>query len=67
MVKISSELAAELVATAGELADAARVATLLHFRAAGLRADTKEALRFDPVTVADRLSEERMRAGRFTA
>ena len=62
MVKISSELAAELVATAGELADAARVATLLHFRAAGLRADTKEALRFDPVTVADRLSEERMRA-----
>ena len=59
---IGGELAAELMAVAGELADAARVATLLHFRAAGLTADTKEALRFDPVTVADRLSEERMRA-----
>jgi len=34
----------------------------LHFRSADLTADTKEAVRFDPVTVADRLSEERMRA-----
>ena len=41
---------------------AARVATLAHFRSAGLAADNKETARFDPVTVADRLSEERMRA-----
>jgi histidinol phosphatase-like enzyme (inositol monophosphatase family) len=54
--------AADLITTAHELADAAREATLLHFRSAGLTADTKEATRFDPVTVADRLSEDRMRA-----
>ena len=60
-MKIDLDLAADLVATAGELADAARVATLLHFRSAGLTADTKEERRFDPVTVADRLSEQRMR------
>ena len=61
MTNIDAALAAELVTTAAELADAARVATLLHFRAEGLTADTKEVQRFDPVTVADRLSEERMR------
>ena len=55
-------LVAEIVATAAELANAAREATLLHFRADGLTADNKETQRFDPVTVADRLSEERMRA-----
>ena len=53
--------AQDLIETAAELADAARAATLLHFRSAGLTADTKEAERFDPVTVADRLSEQRMR------
>lgn len=52
----------EIAQVAHELADAARQATLLHFRAEGLTAETKEAQRFDPVTVADRLSEERMRA-----
>ena len=52
---------ADLVSTAAELADAARIATLLHFRSDGLTADNKEVLRFDPVTVADRLSETRMR------
>jgi histidinol phosphatase-like enzyme (inositol monophosphatase family) len=52
----------DLIATAHELADAARVATLQHFRKADLSADSKETARFDPVTVADRLSEERMRA-----
>ncbi|MDT8856671.1 histidinol-phosphatase [Paracoccaceae bacterium Fryx2] len=52
---------AELIAVAAELADAARAATLLHFRTADLAADTKETDRFDPVTVADRLSEQRMR------
>lgn len=61
-MRVSGEEAAELVATAHALADAAREATLLHFRQAGLSAETKETHRFDPVTVADRLSEERMRA-----
>ncbi|MBK6467592.1 MAG: inositol monophosphatase family protein [Rhodobacter sp.] len=61
MMRVSDSEAAELVATAHALADAARAATLLHFRKPGLTADTKEAARFDPVTVADRLSEERMR------
>jgi histidinol phosphatase-like enzyme (inositol monophosphatase family) len=50
-----------LVDVAEELAEVARVATLAHFRAEGLSADTKEADRFDPVTVADRESEARMR------
>lgn len=53
---------ADIIATAHALADAARVATLSHFRSADLTADNKEALRFDPVTVADRLSEQNMRA-----
>jgi histidinol phosphatase-like enzyme (inositol monophosphatase family) len=61
MRTFSATEAADLVATAHALADAARVATLLHFRKDGLTAETKEAARFDPVTVADRLSEERMR------
>ena len=52
----------DLIATAAAMADAARVATLRHFRVAGLSADTKEADRFDPVTVADRESEAAMRA-----
>jgi len=52
----------DLIAVAHALADAARGATLAHFRQAGLSAETKETDRFDPVTVADRLSEERMRA-----
>ncbi len=50
-----------LVSVAELLADAARQATLLHFRAPGLTADSKEADRFDPVTVADRLAERQMR------
>ena len=62
MARVTEREAAEIIATAAELADAAREATLLHFRRADLAADTKEAARFDPVTVADRLSEERMRA-----
>jgi histidinol phosphatase-like enzyme (inositol monophosphatase family) len=51
----------DLIATASALADAARIATLAHFRKHDLTADTKETHRFDPVTVADRLSESRMR------
>ncbi|MDQ2064873.1 inositol monophosphatase family protein [Xinfangfangia sp. CPCC 101601] len=60
-MRVTAEEAADLVATAHALADVARQATLLHFRQAGLSAENKESDRFDPVTVADRLSEERMR------
>ena len=52
----------DIRATAAELADAARVATLEHFRTPDLNADTKETTHFDPVTVADRASEVAMRA-----
>lgn len=62
MTSLNAAQIADIHDTAAELADAARVATLLHFRSDGLTADTKETERFDPVTVADRLSEERMRA-----
>ena len=61
-ISLSDEIKGDLIDTAHALADAARAATLLHFRKAGLQADSKEAARFDPVTVADRLAEERMRA-----
>ncbi len=61
VVKLTDAEREDLIATAAEMADAARLATLLHFRSDGLTADTKEADRFDPVTVADRLSEQRMR------
>lgn len=62
MTALSDAERAEIVATAHELADAARVETLRHFRAHGLSADTKEIDRFDPVTVADRAAEQAMRA-----
>jgi histidinol phosphatase-like enzyme (inositol monophosphatase family) len=61
MTNLSEAEQADIIAVAAELAAAARVATLLHFRSEGLTADNKEAERFDPVTVADRLSETRMR------
>jgi histidinol phosphatase-like enzyme (inositol monophosphatase family) len=61
-MRVSSELASDLIATAHALADVARVATLLHFRSRDLTAENKDTTRFDPVTAADRLSEERMRA-----
>jgi histidinol phosphatase-like enzyme (inositol monophosphatase family) len=60
-MRVPEALASELIKTAHELADAARVATLMHFRSKDLTAETKETTRFDPVTAADRLSEERMR------
>lgn len=60
-MRVSEALASELIATAHELADVARVATLSHFRSRDLAAENKETARFDPVTAADRLSEERMR------
>lgn len=62
MGTLTAAEAEDIFATAAELADAAREATLLHFRSDALTADNKEVARFDPVTVADRLSEERMRA-----
>ena len=49
-----------LWAVAEELADAARVETLKHFRSRSLLADSKSA-HFDPVTVADRAAEDAMR------
>ncbi|NPD16880.1 inositol monophosphatase family protein [Xinfangfangia sp. D13-10-4-6] len=52
---------ASLIRTAHLLADAARVATLEYFRRPDLAADNKETNRFDPVTMGDRLSEQRMR------
>ena len=62
MITTGSAVAEDLIATAHALADAAREATLQHFRSASLTAETKELHRFDPVTAADRLSETRMRA-----
>ena len=62
MAAFDPALADDLVATAHALADAARSATLEHFRSATLGAETKEADRFDPVTVADRAAEAAMRA-----
>ncbi|RVV96924.1 inositol monophosphatase family protein [Mesobaculum littorinae] len=51
----------ELRETALALADAARVATLRHFRRADLDADNKAGEGFDPVTAADREAETAMR------
>lgn len=59
---MSPALAAELLATAHVMADAARSATLPHFRAAGLSAENKLNEGFDPVTIADRDAETAMRA-----
>ena len=58
---ISPDLAAELLATGRALADAARAATLPHFRTAGLAAENKLDSGFDPVTIADREAETAMR------
>lgn len=54
------DIEAELISVAHALADAARAATLPHFRS-GLSADSKEAGHFDPVTIADRECEQAMR------
>jgi histidinol phosphatase-like enzyme (inositol monophosphatase family) len=62
MTEIDPETQSDLIETALALADAARDATLAHFRGAGLTADNKDATGFDPVTVADREAEQAMRA-----
>lgn len=54
--------AASLISTAHALADAARQATLCHFRSAALGVDDKGAVGFDPVTAADREAEAMMRS-----
>lgn len=59
-IDFSDETQSELVATAEEAVDAARVETLRHFRADGLTADSK-AVHFDPVTEADRAAEQAIR------
>ena len=61
-MRVTRDLADELVSTAHARAEVARKATLSHFRTRDLAADTKEQHRFDPVTAADRLSEQQMRA-----
>lgn len=53
--------AAELIAVAHEMADAARAAILPFFRQVDLTAENKLDGGFDPVTVADRAGEEAMR------
>lgn len=58
--RLTPELRDEVVSTAHALADAAREATLEHFRTDGLTADSKEARHFDPVTIADRAAESAM-------
>lgn len=51
-----------LIDIATRLADAAAGVTLRHFRTRSLDLSSKDAGRFDPVTVADRGAEEAMRA-----
>ncbi|MGV6811683.1 MAG: inositol monophosphatase family protein [Brevirhabdus sp.] len=51
----------ELIGVAHQLADAARVETLAHFRSNALGLENKLEGGFDPVTVADRASERAMR------
>ncbi|WP_298261390.1 histidinol-phosphatase [uncultured Litoreibacter sp.] len=58
---MNQELQAELVSLTHELADAARVETLKHFRGGGLQTASKLTGGFDPVTVADRAAEQVMR------
>jgi len=62
MADIDPELAAELIATAEAMADAARPVTLKHFRDVRLVAENKLTDGFDPVTLADRAAETAMRS-----
>ena len=60
--KLRGTLPADLWRTAHALADAARPATLQHFRSQALDVSSKNALHFDPVTVADRAAEAAIRS-----
>ncbi len=62
MTDLSKAEKADLIDVANALANAARIATLAHFRSDELQADNKRATGFDPVTVADRDAEQAMRA-----
>ncbi len=59
---LTRQALADMAALAERLADAARAATLPHFRAPALAVDNKAAGGFDPVTAADRAAEDAMRA-----
>lgn len=61
MTDDNEALKQELLAVANELADVARKATLAYFRTENLVAENKNADQFDPVTAADKASEEAMR------
>lgn len=54
--------AQDIITAAHRMADAAREAILPFFRVAGLAADNKWQVGFDPVTEADRAAERAMRA-----
>ncbi|MBK5927831.1 histidinol-phosphatase [Rhodobaculum claviforme] len=60
--QLTDDAAQELLATALDLADAARTAVLPYFRAQDLAADNKATAGFDPVTAADHAAESAMRA-----
>lgn len=60
--RLGRKLRDDLLGTAHALADAARSAILPHFRSSTLLADNKRVEGFDPVTAADRASEQAMRA-----
>jgi myo-inositol-1(or 4)-monophosphatase len=62
MTEIDQDTQTDLIETALALADAARPATLVHFRSPALLADNKIVAGFDPVTAADREAEQVMRA-----
>lgn len=62
MTNLSQKTVAELISVAHALADAARSATLAHFRDSTLKSDNKRPADFDPVTIADRDAEAAMRA-----
>ncbi|PTQ75492.1 histidinol-phosphatase [Celeribacter persicus] len=59
--ELSAEVRAEIIATATAAAEAAREITLRYFRGAALGTESKKEAGFDPVTVADRSSEQAMR------
>ncbi len=60
-MELDSDLRADLVSTAHEVADAASKVTLKHFRKVALTAENKSENDFDPVTEADRAAEAAMR------
>lgn len=61
MTNTSAQLQLDLLQTAHALADAARPIALKYFRGAGLNVDNKLTEGFDPVTIADREIELKMR------